>query len=179
MSKVITGVVRFSYAHVFEPYAGDGEETAKYSVQLIIPKSDKKTIKAIQSAVQDALIAGKDKKFGGKIPKVFKDPLRDGDDEREDDSNYADAYFLTAKSTTAPDVVDRSRSPILDKDEFYSGCFGVASITFFPFNVKNAGIGVALNNIMKTHEGDSLGGKRSNADEDFANISTDDFDDLD
>ena len=44
--KVITGKVRFSYANVFEPKSVNGS-TPKYSVSLIIPKSDKKTLSTI------------------------------------------------------------------------------------------------------------------------------------
>ena len=43
-TKVITGEVRFSYLHVFEPYAAEVGQKAKYSVALLIPKKDKQTI---------------------------------------------------------------------------------------------------------------------------------------
>lgn len=43
MSKVITGKVRFSYANVWEPKAGQEGWEPRYSVSLIIPKSDTKT----------------------------------------------------------------------------------------------------------------------------------------
>ena len=92
MSKVVTGVVRLSYAHVWEPASINGGDE-KYSVSLIIPKSDKKTVKAIQDAVEQAKQDGK-AKFGGKIPANLKLPLRDGDIERPDDEAYSDSYFI-------------------------------------------------------------------------------------
>ena len=45
-TKVVTGKVRFSYAHVWEPASINGGDE-KYSVSILIPKSDKKTLKAI------------------------------------------------------------------------------------------------------------------------------------
>ena len=95
-TKVITGKVRLSYAHVWEPVSINGGEE-KYSVSLIIPKSDTKTVKDIQAAVDAAIDAGLGK-FGGKKPNkgAIKLPLRDGDVERPDDENYKDAYFINA-----------------------------------------------------------------------------------
>ena len=49
-TKVITGEVRFSYLNVFEPKSINDSE-AKYSVSLLIPKTDTKTIDAVNRAV--------------------------------------------------------------------------------------------------------------------------------
>lgn len=177
-TKVVTGKVRFSYANVWEPKSiNDGEE--KYSVSLIIPKSDKKTVKSIQKAVEAAKNAGASK-FGGKIPSNLKLPLRDGDTDREDDENYEDCYFVNANSKTKPGIVDKAGRPIIDSTEFYSGCYGYASITFYAFNSNgNKGIACGLNNLMKTEDGEPLGG-RSRAEDDFADlIGSDDDDDDD
>ena len=81
-TKVITGKVRFSYCHVFEPAAvSEGSEDKKYSVSIIIPKSDKATLKKIEAAIEEAKKLGV-AKWGGKMPKSLKLPLRDGDMER-------------------------------------------------------------------------------------------------
>lgn len=119
-TKVVTGVVRLSYANVWEPASINGSNP-KYSVSLIIPKTDTKTIDAINAAV-DAAIKDGAAKFGGKIPNkaALKLPLRDGDLERDDEA-YKGAYFVNANSTTAPQIVDRSVEPILDRAEVYSG----------------------------------------------------------
>ena len=93
-TQVITGEVRFSYAHVWEPSSINGGDE-KYSVSIIIPKSDTKTIKAINNAIEAAKQEGI-AKFGGKIPANLKLPLRDGDTDREDDENYANSYFVNA-----------------------------------------------------------------------------------
>ena len=74
-TQVITGEVRFSYAHVWEPSSINGGDE-KYSVSIIIPKSDTKTIKAINNAIEAAKQEGI-AKFGGKIPANLKLPLRE------------------------------------------------------------------------------------------------------
>jgi hypothetical protein len=170
-TKVITGKVRFSYVHVFEPQAAEGSDKEKYSVSIIIPKEDKKTLDKIDKAIELALENGK-AKFGGKIPKGLKMPLRDGDEERDDEA-YAGSMFLSANSMIKPGIVDENLDPIMDKDEFYSGCYGRASINFYAFNVGgNKGIACGLNNLQKLEDGERLGGSISSAQDDFG--STDD-----
>lgn len=174
-TKVITGEVRFSYAHVFEPASINGSEP-KYSVSILIDKKDKKTLERIKAAIEAAKQAGLSK-FGGKIPANLKLPVRDGDTEREDDEVYAGKYFINANAKTKPGLVDKGCNPIIDKTEFYSGCYGHASITFYAFNTSgNKGIACGLNNIMKTRDGGALGG-RASAEDDFADLIDEDFGD--
>ena len=176
MSKVVTGVVRLSYAHVWEPASINGGDE-KYSVSLIIPKSDKKTVKAIQDAVEQAKQDGK-AKFGGKIPANLKLPLRDGDIERPDDEAYADSYFINANSKDKPQIVDTKVQRILDQSEVYSGCYARVSITLYAFNSNgNRGIACGLGNIQKVADGDPLGG-RSRVEDDFTAFDDDDDDDF-
>lgn len=173
-TKVVTGVVRLSYANVWEPKSINGGDE-KYSVSLIIPKSDKKTITDINKAVDAAIKEGVGK-FGGKIPNktALKLPLRDGDAERDDEA-YKDSYFVNANSTTAPQIVDTRVQPILNRDEVYSGCFARVSITFYAFNSNgNRGIACGLGNIQKVADGEPLS-SRSNAEDDFTSLEDEDF----
>lgn len=173
-TKVVTGVVRLSYANVWEPKSINGG-AEKYSVSLIIPKSDKKTIDAINAAVDAAIKEGVGK-FGGKIPNkaALKLPLRDGDTEREDEA-YKDSFFVNANSTTPPQIVDSKVQPILDRNEVYSGVYARVSITFYAFNSNgNRGIACGLGNIQKVRDGEPLS-SRSNAEDDFTTLDDDDF----
>ena len=174
-TKVITGVVRLSYANVWEPKSINGGDE-KYSVSLVIPKSDKKTVNAINKAVDAAIEEGIGK-FGGKKPNkaTLKLPLRDGDTERPEDEVYKDCYFVNANSTTAPQIVDKKVQPILERDEVYSGCYARVSITFYAFNSNgNKGIACGLGNIQKVKDGERLGG-HTNAEDDFDTLEDDDF----
>ena len=173
-TKVVTGTVRLSYEHVWEPASINGGEE-KYSASLIIPKSDKATVNAIQKAVDAAIEEGL-AKFGGKKPNkaAIKLPLRDGDAEREDEA-YQNSFFVNANSRTAPQIVDRSVQPILDRNEVYSGCYIRASISFYAFNSNgNKGIACGLNNIQKIRDGEPLGG-HANAADDFTTVEDEDF----
>lgn len=165
-NKVITGKVRFSYANVWEPKTSDDGEK-KYSISLIIPKDDKTTIRDIKKAIENAKKAGI-AKFNGKVPTTLKIPLRDGDEERENDENYINSYFVNATGKIKPGIIDKYGRPITDPADFYSGCYGRASITFYAFNSNgNKGIACGLNNLMKLEDGEPLSGI-SKAEDDFA-----------
>lgn len=180
--KVITGPnTRWSYANVWEAKSINGG-TPKFSVSLIIPKSDTKTINAIKAAVEAAYKEGEAKLRGNSrtVPALsaIKTPLRDGDTERPDDEAYKNAYFVNANATTAPGIVDADLNPILSRNEVYSGVYGRASITFYAFNSSgNRGIACGLNNLQKIRDGEPLGSKAS-AESDFAEFSNDDDDDF-
>ena len=177
--KVITGPdTRWSYANVWEPKSINGG-TPKYSVSLIIPKSDTKTVAKIKAAIEAAYQEGQSKLKGNSksVPPLaaIKTPLRDGDIERPEDPAYANAYFINANSATAPGIVDADRQQIIDRSEIYSGVYGRASINLYAFNSNgNRGIACGLNNLQKIRDGEPLGGK-SRAEDDFATEEDDDF----
>ena len=176
-TKVITGVkTRWSYANVWQAKSINGG-TPKYSVSLIIPKSDTKTVTAVKNAIQAAYEKGQSKLKGNSksVPALtaIKTPLRDGDAERPDDPAYKDSYFINANSATAPGIVDAARNPIIEHSEVYSGVYGRASINFYAFNSNgNRGIACGLNNLQKISDGDPLGGK-TRAEDDFADEDED------
>lgn len=175
-TKVVTGKVRLSYAHLFTPKAIQEGQEPKYSVCLLIPKSDTATVKKIKTAIEAAKTAGEKLLVNnnGKIPTTIKLPLRDGDEER-DAPEYAGHWFVNANSTQKPGIVDKDVNPILDQSEVYSGCYARASINFYAFNkAGNKGIGCGLNNIQKLADGEALSG-RSRAEEDFEAFEDDDI----
>ena len=180
--KVITGKdTRWSYCNVWEAKAINGG-TPKFSVSLLIPKTDTVTVKKIKAAIEAAYREGEAKlKGNGKsVPalSVIKTPLRDGDQERPDDPAYAGHYFLNANSTTAPGIVDADCQPILTRSEVYSGVYGRASISFYAFNSSgNRGIACGLNNLQKIRDGEPLGG-RASAESDFSDFDDEDDDDF-
>ena len=176
-TKVITGVkTRWSYANVWQAKSINGG-APKYSVSLIIPKSDTKTVTAVKNAIQAAYDEGQSKLKGSSksVPALtaIKTPLRDGDAERPDDEAYKDSYFINANSATAPGIVDAARNPIIEHSEVYSGVYGRASINFYAFNSNgNKGIACGLNNLQKVSDGEPLGGK-TRAEDDFADEDED------
>ena len=176
-TKVITGKdTRWSYCNVWDAKSINGG-TPKFSVSLIIPKSDEATVRKIKAAIEAAYHDGESKLRGnGKaVPPLvtIKNPLRDGDTERPDDPAYANSYFVNANSATAPGVVDADCNPILTRSEVYSGVYGRASISFYAFNSNgNRGIACGLNNLQKICDGEPLG-SRASAESDFADDDED------
>ena len=158
-TRITTKKVRFSYVHVFEPTAMEEGQTKKYSAAILIPKTDKVTVKAIKDAIQSALELGKSKHFGGAIPKKWVNPLRDGDEESDEEA-YAGHYFMNAKSIKRPVILGTDKELLTDKDEFYSGCYGRAVINFYAYGngIPSKGIAAGLESAMKTEDGDNLGG---------------------
>ena len=177
--KVVTGPCVFSYLNCWEPKAAQDGGKPKFSVSLIIPKSDTKTYEKIQASIQAAYQEGQGKlKGNGKsVPPLssLRTPLRDGDVDRPDDEAYRNAWFINANSDSAPGVVDAECQPIMNRSEMYSGVKGRASIAFYAYNVNgNRGVACGLNNLQKLADGTPLGGK-ARAEDDFATEDVDDF----
>lgn len=175
VTKVVTGKVRLSYVHLFEAYTSDEDQEAKFSCVLLIPKTDKKTLARIEAARQAATEAGKDSRWGGKIPAALKYTLHDGDEEADLERNpeYAGHMFMSVSSKTKPGIVDADVNPIMDSTEVYSGCYARVSINAFPYSAKgNKGISFGLNHVQKLADGDFLGG-RSRAEDDFDAVEVD------
>ena len=177
-TKVKTGEVRLSYCHLFEPHAFDETQEPKYSVMLLIDKNDKATIGAINQAYKNAKQNGINK-FGQKFGQLVNDLLckpgdknglvRDGDTDpryADDKETYAGMYVLNCKCKTAPGVYAKERGTqqltIEDQEIVYSGCYGKVTFNLYPYSkAGNTGIGVGLNNVFKTRDGDNLGGRVS------------------
>lgn len=176
-NKVVFGPVRLSYTHLFNRYAPEGStDDGKFMTNALIPKTEKKTIKAIETAVQNAKQSAIVSKWGGKEPKKLDMPLRDGDEK--DDETYKDMMYVNAKCSTRPGIVDKQRNPITDEEEIYSGVWAILSVNFYGYDVSgNRGVACGLNNVMKFKDDTHLGGHVS-AETDFADIELEDDDDL-
>lgn len=176
-TKVVTGKVRLSYAHLFTPQIDDDGQ-AKYTVVLLIPKSDKVTLKKINSAIEAAKEKGKATKFNGKIPPNVALTLKDGDEDADLERNpeYEGHMYMSVTSKTKPGLVDRDLNPILEQTEIYSGCYARVSINAFPYNYKGKkGISFGLNHVQKLADGEPLGGM-SRAEDDFDALDDEDDD---
>lgn len=181
-TKVKLKGVRFSYAHVHRPRAAEEGAEPKYGVCILISKEDTETIAAVEKAIEAAKTQGLGLWKVKKAPASLKTPLRDGDDEKPDDPNYEGMMFFNANSKSKPGVLMRGESggavEISEKngneDEFYSGCYGMVTVNFYPYNNKSKGVAAGLGNILKTDDGDRLSGGAT-AEEDFAEDLGDDL----
>lgn len=176
-TKITTGKIRFSYVTLAQPKASEEGATPKYSVVLLIPKSDTATLQKIKKAIAEAADAFRARNGQTSLPSNPMSPLHDGDGQKPNGGDYGDeckgCWVMNASSTIKPLMLDEFRNDITDPNEIYSGCYGKAVINFYGYNNRRKGIGCGLLGVQKLHDGDPLGGVMATAD-DFE----DDGDDL-
>lgn len=174
-TNVTTGQVRLSYVHLFQPYARQGQEP-RYSVTILIPKSDVATKQRIDAAIQTAIQKGISGVWNGARPPQPKTPIWDGDGVRQNGEPFGPEakghWVLTASSKQQQAIVDANLNPIINQTEVYSGMYGRVNINFFAFsNSGNRGIGAGLGPVQKLADGEPLGGQVS-AEQAFGNAPT-------
>lgn len=176
-TKVLTGEVRLSYVNLVAPRANsyDPNSVPKYSVTLLIPKSDVATKQNIDASIEAAAKDAQGKIWNGVKPPVMPIPIHDGDGVRENGTPYGPEckghWVITASSKQKPQVVHQNDiNTELLPDDIYSGMYARVTVNFFGYNaVGKRGIGCGLGNVMKTREGEPLGGGASAA-ADFAGV---------
>lgn len=164
---MITGKFRASFVHVWQPQQPmNGQGDPKYSVTMLIPKTDTATLNAIYAEIERVKAEGAQKCWNGAVPPVLKIPLYDGDGVRPSGEPFGEecrgCMVLSANSRSQPGIVDINVQPILNQADFYSGCYARADINFFPYaQAGSRGIGCGLNNIQKLADGEPLSGRVS------------------
>lgn len=162
--------VRASYEHLLKPSAFPGSDDEKYSMCALIDKDNKEAIAVIEEAIKNAEKKGVEK-FGDKFAKAKKrNPLHDGDAEKEGQAGYENCIYFNCSNKMAPKVKDAMTGMDAEEANIYSGMFGTLIVNFYPyFNTAAAcGVSASLMGFQKTSDGDVLGGTR---------ISDSDFDD--
>lgn len=166
----IIGQIRFSFVKVWEPSAMMEGQAPKYSTQVLIEKSNAKLIGEINKMIDTAIEAGVSKGLFTKAQATgsrFKRPLRDGDKEYADDPSPSREtakgcmfFNASAPASQPPHVLNQMAKPIMDRDQFYSGCYGYLDVNFYPYNRSGSmGIAAGLNSVMKKKDGDRLDGR--------------------
>jgi len=139
---------RASFVHVFNPTKGLGDKL-KYSLTMLFPKT------ADLSVLKDACKKAIKEKWGDKKPGDLRTPFRDGDTKEYE--GYAGTVFCNATSIQRPGLIDEDRNPIINPEEFYSGCYARATITPYTYDRGgNRGVALGLQNIQKIRDGEPL-----------------------
>lgn len=173
--KVLTGEVRLSYVHLVEPRVKKPGDEPKYSVTLLIPKTDYATKADIDASIQAAAQDALSRVWNGAAPPTINVPIYDGDGVRPSGEPFGDEckghWVMSASTINKPQVVGvQNIAQELPPREIYSGMYARVTIRFFGYsNSGNKGIGCGLGNVMKTRDGDSLSGSTSAA-SDFAGV---------
>lgn len=177
MAECKLGPVRISYPSLFTPSSRGEDGNKKYSVTVLLPKSNKKMVAALNQAIKQAELDAKDKKFNGKLPPKVKNPVWDGDGYRDNGERFGEEcrghYVFTATTSEQwpPEVLAGRDGHPARPDEIYAGCYGWVSINFSGYNYEGKkGIGAYLQNFWKTKEGEPLAGRRTTAHEDFDDL---------
>lgn len=176
-TKVLTGEVRLSYAHLSQPYANPNQQGSepKYSVTLLIPKTDVATYQDIVSSRDAAYEAAVQNEWKGARPQLRSMLIYDGDGVRQDGSKFgpecAGHWVITASTKRKPQVVDISNVNVeLAPQDIYSGMYARVTLNFFSFSSNgNKGVGCGLGNVLKTRDGEPLAGGATAA-QDFDGI---------
>jgi hypothetical protein len=158
-----TGICRASYLNAITPRVAPGSQDAKYSVQLLIPKTDTETVRKIKECIANALANDREGKNHLKGINNPKNPLHDGDGEKPNGGAYDEVckghWVMNATSKSKPGLVDINNDILADPAEWYSGIYVRAAINFYAYNsAGNKGIACGLNHLQKRRDGDPLSG---------------------
>lgn len=175
LANVTTGEVRFSFCHLFKPYAYQPGQEEKYQVTVLVPKTDTATMQRIKDAIEAAKQRGIADKWNGQCPPILNTPVYDGDGVRPSDGMpFGDeckghwVFTASAKVDYPPEVVDKMGNPIINQSEVYSGMYGRVNVTFFPYMFGGKkGIGCGLGPVQKLRDGETLGGSMPSASQVF------------
>lgn len=131
--KVLTGEVRLSYANLTTPRAAQQGGEPKYSVTLLIPKSDAATKADIDAAIQAAANEAMAKVWNGARPPMLKVPIYDGDGVRPSGVPFGDEckghWVMTASTKNKPQVVGIDNINCeLSPADIYSGMYGAIKV---------------------------------------------------
>jgi hypothetical protein len=162
-------LIRFSFVNVFEPKPGLDNGEPKFSVMALIKKTDVDVVKKVKDHIERAAQQGIQKGLYNKaaaLAPTFRKCLRDGDeyaalvDDGSRDSFKGYMFFNASCAVNRPPaVVDRYAKPIMRADDFYSGCYGLVDVNFFPFKHGQGGVAAGLNSCMKWEDGERLDGR--------------------
>lgn len=173
-TKVVTGKVRFSFCHIFEAQEPQGGGDPKYSVTLLIPKTDTVTLGKIKAAMSEARENFCNRNGANALPAKPVHTMHDGDGQRPSGEDFGPeckgCYVITVSSKQKPVIVDAFRNEITDPTEVYSGCYGRASINFYGYSkAGKKGISAGLLSIQKLHDGEPFGtvGSANDFDDDY------------
>lgn len=173
-TKVVTGKCRFSFCYLFEPQEGLGGSDPKYSLTLLIPKTDTATIGKIKAAIVEAREVYCGRNGANALPAKPVHTLKDGDGTRDNGDDFGPEcrghYVIKVRSKQKPVVVDAFRNEITNPAEVYGGCYGRATLNFFGYNTAGQkGISATLLSVQKLQDGEPFGtvGSADDFDDDY------------
>lgn len=162
-TRVVTGEVKLTFVHVFDPFLTAQAHIPHYSLTALIPKEDKEMVERLWTAHEAAVMLGVKSRWGGRLPDGVIDAIRDGDVEGKG-PEFKGCIFIRCATRNRPAIVSTKIDPstgrlvrLTDSTELYSGCFGRVSLSFFPYsNPQGKGVLAGLNHVQKTRDGQMI-----------------------
>lgn len=169
-TSIVVENVRLSYVHLLKPYGRAPQAKQKYSVTVLLPKSDVEGKQKIDAAIAASTRNGIANKWNGTAPAKVPTPVWDGDGLTQNGNHFGPeckgCWVFTA-STPADkpvDVVDGQMNRIIDATQVYSGIYANVCVNFFAYNYQGKkGIGCGLGPVQKVRDGEPLGGSAPTA----------------
>ncbi len=170
-TRVRTGKVRLSYVHLNEPHVAMEGQEPKFSVTLLIPKTDTETKALLDQAIHAVYEENKASIFKGVAEQYIESPIRDGDGVTPkgkvpygEEAHGHWVLSVKSKADRKPSVVkvvNGELLPIESPTEVYSGCYASVSVNAYAYNKSGKGITFGLGNVLKLEDGEPLGGGAS------------------
>ena len=169
--RFVTPEFRANYCYLDEkkqpPAASEGGSQNPYwCLTLALPK-DHPFWDELDERIQIALEA----KFGSKLPKKWRSPVRDGDEGENEDFHGCNMIELKSPKRKPGVKVynpDGANTDVVDYDEeIYSGMECIATARVGAYDNVSKGVGIYLNNVLKVADGERFAGSVTSAEEDF------------
>ena len=155
--NVTTGPATLSWPHLAELEARNGKP--KVSTAVLVSKTDTATIEALKSAVREAAI----EKWGAKVPKSLRTPLKDGDNS--DYEEQAGHITFNASSIRRVPIVGTDLLPYSDEriaEEVFGGQRARVAVRAFAYEVDGSkGVSFGLQMVQILGGGERFGGTAS------------------
>lgn len=181
-TTIITPVFRVSYPYVFEARFNQLSKKQEFTITMLF---DKKTAKDDLKELKTLCGQITVEKFGPSIPPGFRSPFKDGDEDNAKkkslgkpvNESQKGMIVVVSKSQYMPGLVDQKKQPIINKDEFYGGCYARAQVNIYAYSkAGNSGVNLGLLHLQKVKDGEPLG-NRTRPEDAFAPISEDEISD--
>ena len=153
MQFKVKGII--SYPHLYQARAVEAAQDPKYSVSVLIKKTDTQ-VAAVQSVIDQEKLAG----WPSGFPVAGKVFMKDCAVAFPEDPRLHGYMVISGNSQLKdkPVVVDMSMTPVIDPSQIYAGA--VCWVAFNSFCYKkavNKGVAAGLNAVMVTDEVGELG----------------------
>jgi len=167
--------VRLTYMHLLEARAAAIGAEPKFSLTMLIAKTDEENVNAVKASIKAAIA----KKYGEtKPPKGMRNPLRDGDEvdaetgERVKGDEFAGHYYISASNKKAIKPIVGKAKAEAKAEHLVNGYHGCVGVNFYAYDAAgNRGVAAGLNDLWITKKGEPLAGGGT----DWGNIEAEDF----